>query len=120
MKIFKLFIGAFLIFSTSASAQFFGPARSVIRLISDPSPCTAGQIWYNNTSSIYKGCAGGSASSLGTGTVTSVAASVPAYMAVTGSPITTSGTLAFLSLPVLLIQYLLVLVVLLVSPLLEF
>jgi hypothetical protein len=101
MKIFKVFIGAFLLLATTAHAQFFGPARNIIRLPSDPSPCTDGQVWYNTVSTLYEGCAAGIPYILGgggiggTGTVTSVAASVPAYMAVTGSPITTNGTLAF-------------------------
>jgi hypothetical protein len=40
-------------------------------------------------------CSIGSPSGGGSGTVTSVAATVPSFMAVGGSPITTSGTLAF-------------------------
>jgi hypothetical protein len=40
-------------------------------------------------------CCGSGTGGSGTGTVTSVDATVPTYMAVTGNPITTSGTLAF-------------------------
>lgn len=50
--------------------------------------CTNGQVFFNNAGAI--GCQTVS----GTGTVTSVALTTPAWLTVTGSPITTAGTLA--------------------------
>lgn len=55
----------------------------------------AGSIRYN--AGTFEGCNGSAWSLLsgsGSGTVTSVAATVPAFLSVAGSPITTSGTLA--------------------------
>ena len=57
-----------------------------------------GELIYDTTNGgVYKGdgsTAGGVALGGGSGTVTSVAASVPTFLSVSGSPITTSGTLA--------------------------
>jgi len=56
------------------------------------SPGTSGQCFVSNGASSdpsFQACPGG-----GSGTVTSVAATVPSWLAVSGSPITTSGTLA--------------------------
>jgi hypothetical protein len=55
-----------------------------------------GMIRYNSTTLNFEGYANSAwgAIATGTGTVTSVAATVPAFLSITGSPITTSGTLA--------------------------
>jgi hypothetical protein len=57
-----------------------------------------GELIYDTTNGgVYKGdgvTAGGVALGGGSGTVTSVAASVPTFLSIAGSPITTSGTLA--------------------------
>ena len=57
-----------------------------------------GELIYDTTDgNVYKGdgaTSGGVALGGGSGTVTSVAASVPTFLSVSGSPITTSGTLA--------------------------
>ena len=57
-----------------------------------------GELIYDTTNNgVYKGdgaTVGGVALGGGSGTVTSVAASVPAFLSVSGSPITSSGTLA--------------------------
>ena len=57
-----------------------------------------GELIYDTTNGgVYKGdgaTVGGVALGGGSGTVTSVAASVPTFLSVSGSPITTSGTLA--------------------------
>lgn len=52
------------------------------------SVCSNGQTFFNNAGAI--GCQ----TTAGTGTVTSVALTTPAWLTVTGSPITTAGTLA--------------------------
>jgi len=52
---------------------------------------SAGQVLTSNGTSLYWSAGGGSG---GSGTVTSVAATVPSFLTVSGSPITTAGTLA--------------------------
>ena len=51
------------------------------------------KLYFKNSSGTVKLLAS-NASASGGGTVTSVAATVPSFMSITGSPITTSGTLA--------------------------
>jgi len=50
---------------------------------------------YDGTASQWRLSGGGGGGGGGSGTVTSVAASVPSFLSVSGSPITSSGTLAF-------------------------
>lgn len=59
------------------------------RNISATAPTNGQVLTWNNGTSVWEPAASGSA-----GTVTSVAASVPAFLSISGSPITTSGTLA--------------------------
>lgn len=54
---------------------------------------TNGQVLTTNGAGILSWSAGGGGG--GSGTVTSVAATVPSFLTISGSPITTSGTLAF-------------------------
>jgi hypothetical protein len=56
-----------------------------------PTPSN-GMIRYNTSTALFEGYKGGAWQSIGT--VTSVDATVPAFLAVTGNPVTTSGTLA--------------------------
>ena len=61
---------------------------------SDPGSAVAGDMYFNSTSNVIRVYNGTAWVSEGSGTVTSVAASVPAFLSVSGSPITSSGTLA--------------------------
>jgi len=61
---------------------------------SDPGSAVAGDMYFNSTSDVIRLFNGTAWVSQGSGTVTSVAASVPAFLSVSGSPITSSGTLA--------------------------
>lgn len=67
-------------------------------IASDPSGVANGQLWYNSTSNELKARINGSSVALGAGggggTVTSVGMTVPSFLSVSGSPVTTSGTLA--------------------------
>src|SRR6266446_4153761 len=44
-----------------------GPIFNVVSLTADPSPCTANQIWYNTTSTLYKICPAGVVTTVGSG-----------------------------------------------------
>lgn len=67
----------------------------VQNLASDPSSPVAGQIYFNTTTNKFRIYSGSGWDELGTGsgTVTSVALSVPGEFSVSGSPVTSSGTL---------------------------
>jgi len=56
-----------------------------------PTPSN-GMLRYNTSTALFEGYKGGAWQNIGT--VTSVDATVPAFLAVTGNPVTTSGTLA--------------------------
>ena len=56
-----------------------------------PTPSN-GMLRYNTSTALFEGYKGGAWQSIGT--VTSIDATVPAFLAVTGNPVTTSGTLA--------------------------
>lgn len=72
-----------------------GTALNVQSLAADPGTCTNAQIWYNTTSNTYKICPNGAATAIAAGgTMTSAAETVPSWLTVAGSPITTSGTFA--------------------------
>ena len=62
--------------------------------VSDPGSAVAGDMYYNTTTNTVKFYNGTVWQSEGTGSVTSVALTAPAFLSVTGSPITSSGTLA--------------------------
>lgn len=91
--------------TTSAWGQFGTPARRVVAKSSLPATCTSTasvvDVVYLTSGSIgVYVCAAPntwvlSGGTGGSGSVTSVAATVPSFMAVSGSPITISGTLAF-------------------------
>lgn len=70
--------------SPNGSSGGMGPRALVTPDLS--SVCTNGQVFFNNAGAI--GCV----TSSGTGTVTSVSLAAPAWLTITGSPITTSGT----------------------------
>ena len=61
---------------------------------SDPSDPENGDLYYNTTSNVFRQYLNGAWSNVSSGTVTSVAASVPSFLSISGSPVTTSGTLA--------------------------
>ncbi len=71
---------------------------SVPGLSSDPSGAANGDLYYNTTSNVFRQYINGGWANVGTssttGTVTSVAMTVPSFLSVSGSPITSSGTLA--------------------------
>jgi hypothetical protein len=71
--------------SPNGSTGVMGPRALVTADLSNV--CTNGQAFYNNAGAI-------ACQSPGVGTVTSVAMTVPSWLAVSGSPITSSGTLA--------------------------
>jgi hypothetical protein len=59
---------------------------------SDPSTPSNGDLWYRSDTSALRARIGGSSVTLGSGTVTSAALSLPAEFSLSGSPITSSGT----------------------------
>lgn len=87
-------------FSNNVDFSQFQLLNATLQILaSDPSTPVQGQFWFNSTSKSYKYYDGTSTVTIpttvgGGGTVTSVAMTVPSWLAVSGSPITTSGTLA--------------------------
>lgn len=106
-KLSRFLFALAMLFTSPAFAQFSGGVSSVgIDNFATPVvgsilarqsagwqalTCSSGQIPLFNGAGSPLTCF----TPTGTGTVTSVAASVPAYMSVTGSPVTAAGTLAF-------------------------
>jgi len=76
--------------ATTITANTSGNAGTATALAGTPSQCTAGQFATGITAAGNANCSTPS----GAGTVTSVALSAPAELSVSGSPVTTSGTLA--------------------------
>ena len=60
----------------------------------DPGSATNGSLYYNSTSNVNRQYINGAWADIGAGSVTSVAATVPGFLSISGSPITSSGTLA--------------------------
>lgn len=67
-------------------------------LSADPSDGADGDLYYNTSSNVFRQFINGAWTNVGTsstsGTVTSVALTVPTFLSVSGSPVTSSGTLA--------------------------
>jgi hypothetical protein len=80
---------------TSATGGMILPVGTTAQRDATP---TTGEIRFNSTTSLWEGYNGSSWASLasggGGGTVTSVDVTVPSFLAVTGGPVTTSGTIA--------------------------
>lgn len=86
--------GAFTTLSASGAVTLTGLGAMKLNsgtTAERPTPSN-GMIRYNTSTSLFEGYKGGAWQSIGT--VTSVDATVPAFLAVTGNPVTTSGTLA--------------------------
>ena len=71
-----------------------GLAMTLPVAATDPSPASQGDFYFNTTSNVPMFYNGTAWEPVGSGTVTSVAASVPSFLSISGSPITSSGTLA--------------------------
>jgi hypothetical protein len=86
--------GAFTTLSASGAVTLTGLGAMKLNAgttAERPTPSN-GMIRYNTSTALFEGYKGGAWQSIGT--VTSVDATVPAFLAVTGNPVTTSGTLA--------------------------
>jgi hypothetical protein len=85
--------GAFTTLSASSAVTLTGLGAMKLNAgttAERPTPSN-GMIRYNTSTALFEGYKGGAWQSIGT--VTSVDATVPAFLAVTGNPVTTSGTL---------------------------
>jgi hypothetical protein len=86
--------GAFTTLSASGAVTLTGLGAMKLNAgttAERPTPSN-GMIRYNTSTALFEGYKGGAWQSIGT--VTSVDATVPAFLAVTGNPVTSSGTLA--------------------------
>jgi len=86
--------GAFTTLSASGAVTLTGLGAMKLNAgttAERPTPSN-GMLRYNTSTALFEGYKGGAWQSIGT--VTSVDATVPAFLAVTGNPVTTSGTLA--------------------------
>lgn len=98
MRKIGLALGLFLLSTAGFAIQVNGPltGASLEKLSSAPAIKTVGRIYWDTVLGGAQICNGAGCSTVGgsTGTVTSVGMSVPSWLSVAGSPVTSSGTLA--------------------------